>query len=126
MTTTALVDATNPDEVEEYLSGGGVVSVSLPLAMAKVIRDLQSKLLTLPNHRYFYFWCSNCATRVHVETTEQADDSRGVEDHPDPIKCPMCGYAFMADWDNIAAYDESFRNRGTWADFERWRAEQKP
>jgi hypothetical protein len=39
-----LVDAANPDEVERYLSGGGVVTVGLPLAMAGYIRKLKTEL----------------------------------------------------------------------------------
>jgi hypothetical protein len=77
-------------------------------------------------HRHFYFWCSNCATRVEIETAEcKEDDSRDVSILPDvEIPCPMCEH-MMWTWDEIAARDESFMNRGTWADFERWRAKQK-
>lgn len=77
-------------------------------------------------HRHFYFWCPNCMTRVHVETAERKeDDARDVYASPTDPECPMCGHAYMEDWDTIAAHDESFRNHGTWADFERWRAKEQ-
>lgn len=77
--------------------------------------------------RHFYYWCPNCRSTMHLETAELVeDDSRNVDIGPwdrEP-KCPMCE-AQMEDWDMIAAYDEEFRNKGTWEDTERWRAKQK-
>lgn len=74
-------------------------------------------------HRYFYFWCPNCETRVVVETAERGiDDSRDVDALPETdIPCPMCSH-MMWTWDEVALRDESFMNRGTWADFRRWRS----
>jgi hypothetical protein len=37
----------------------------------------------------------------------------------------MCDQAVLHDWDEIAAYDEDFRNKGTWEDFLRWQEKQK-
>lgn len=76
-------------------------------------------------HRYFYFWCPNCETRVVVETAERGiDDSRDVDALPETdIPCPMCSH-MMWTWDEVVLRDWSFANRGTWADFKRWRAKQ--
>ena len=89
------------------------------------LRDSESAetvLLDPCGHRFFFFWCPNCATRVEVETAEERiDDSRDVDIMPDTeIPCPMCAH-LMWTWDEVALRDESFMNRGTWVAFERWR-----
>lgn len=73
--------------------------------------------------RHFYYWCPNCETTLHVETAVTvSDEPRGVDVVPNSEHaCPMCETS-MVDWDEIAAFDESFRNKGSWEDVARWRS----
>lgn len=64
---------------------------------------------------------------MHLETAElQADDERNVDVGPwgNQPSCPMCE-ARMEDWDDIAAHDKEFRNKGMFEDADRWREKLK-
>lgn len=76
MPTNRDVDATNPDDVEAFLaSGDGVVTVGLPLAMAKVIRGLQAqvasaKKILVDGLRYHEYDGHDMPKRVSREALE--------------------------------------------------------
>jgi hypothetical protein len=76
-----------------------------------------------PKHGHYYYWCTNCATVTHVETTEHdaGDDSRNVQMlPPDAPPCPLCEHQ-TEDYDILAAHSETPLNDGSWAAFESWR-----
>lgn len=71
--------------------------------------------------RHLYYWCSNCTTRIHLETAEYRDDeTRNVYSDPDAPKCPICGQETRS-WDEIVAYGEAPMNNFTWETFVAWR-----